>query len=183
MLRTPGISQFKQFRMVVGKNVGVGPESVGIVVCRFVGTVPDILGLVWPSFRPKSVLKSKSSGRILQSVRGPCSSAGSKEKAASKEEEEAPTEPSVQNEAAEPRRRHPRRRHLEGSSSKEGARRMTRLTVVEAPRNRSEIGRSRSVPVCGPAPGAFGWASSGLGPMWAPSRRFQAGFLKIFGAR
>ncbi len=28
------------------------PESIGIVMRRFVGTVPDMLGLVWPSFRP-----------------------------------------------------------------------------------------------------------------------------------
>ncbi len=33
---------------------------------RFVGTVPEILGLVWPSFRPNSGLKSKISGRILK---------------------------------------------------------------------------------------------------------------------
>ncbi len=44
----------------------MGPESFGIVVCRFVGTVPDILGLVWPSLRPKSGSKSKISGRILK---------------------------------------------------------------------------------------------------------------------
>ncbi len=31
----------------------------------FVGTVPDILGLVWPSFRPKAGPKSKMSSRIL----------------------------------------------------------------------------------------------------------------------
>ncbi len=38
-------------------------------MCRFVGSVPDILGLVRPSFRPKSGLRSKISGRILKSVR------------------------------------------------------------------------------------------------------------------
>ena len=48
------------------KHAEIGPESFGIVVCRFVGTVPDILGLVWPSFRPKSGSKSKISGRILK---------------------------------------------------------------------------------------------------------------------
>ncbi len=53
------------------------PESFGIVVCRFVGTGPDILGLVWPSFRPESGSKSKIPGRILQSSRGPLSSAES----------------------------------------------------------------------------------------------------------
>ena len=47
----------------------------GVVVRWFVGTVPDILGLVWPSFRPKSGPKSQISGRILKSVRGPFSSA------------------------------------------------------------------------------------------------------------
>ncbi len=30
----------------------MGPEPFGIVVCRFVGTVPDILRLVWLRFRP-----------------------------------------------------------------------------------------------------------------------------------
>ncbi len=44
-------------------------------MCRFVGTVPDIVGLVWPSFRPKSGSKSQISGRILKSFRGPFSSA------------------------------------------------------------------------------------------------------------
>ena len=29
------------------------------------GTVPDVLGLVWPSFRPKSGSKSKITGRIF----------------------------------------------------------------------------------------------------------------------
>ncbi len=55
------------------KHAEIGPESIGIVVCRFVGTVPDILGLVWPSFRHKSGSKSKIPGRILLkfSARGP----------------------------------------------------------------------------------------------------------------
>ncbi len=44
-------------------------------MCRFVGTVPDILGLVLPIFRPKSGSKSKISGRILKSFRGPVVSA------------------------------------------------------------------------------------------------------------
>jgi hypothetical protein len=44
-------------------------------VCRFVGTVPDIWDLVWLSFRPKSGSKSKISGQILQSFRGPFSRA------------------------------------------------------------------------------------------------------------
>ncbi len=42
-------------------------------MCRLVGTVPDIVGLVWPSFRPKSDSKSKISGRVLKSVRCPFS--------------------------------------------------------------------------------------------------------------
>ena len=46
-------------------------------LCRFVGTVPDILGLVWPSFRPKSGSKSKISGRIPKHFRGPFRSADS----------------------------------------------------------------------------------------------------------
>ncbi len=46
-----------------------------IVVCRSVGAVPDIMGLVWPSLRPKSSSKSKVSGRILKSYRGSFSSA------------------------------------------------------------------------------------------------------------
>ena len=41
-------------------------------LCRSAGTVPDILGLVWLSFRPKSDSKSKISGG---SFKGPCSSA------------------------------------------------------------------------------------------------------------
>ncbi len=77
-LRAPtlgrAISQFKSFGSS-SKHAEIGPESFGIVVCRFVGTVPDILGLVWPSFRPKSGSKSKISGRILKSFRGPFSSA------------------------------------------------------------------------------------------------------------
>jgi hypothetical protein len=40
-------------------------------------TVQDIWGLVKPSFRPKSGSKSKISGRILKSVRGPFGSAES----------------------------------------------------------------------------------------------------------
>ncbi len=44
-------------------------------MCRFVGTVPDILGLLWPSFRPDSGSKSNISGRILKSFQGPFGSA------------------------------------------------------------------------------------------------------------
>ncbi len=44
-------------------------------MCRFVGTVPDILGLVWPRFRLKSGSESKIPSRILQHFRGPLSSA------------------------------------------------------------------------------------------------------------
>ncbi len=65
-----GISQFK-FRIVVERR----RNRPRIVVCRVVGTVPGILGLVWPSFRPKSGSKSKISGRILKSFRGPFISA------------------------------------------------------------------------------------------------------------
>ncbi len=57
------------------KHAEIWPESLGIVMCRLVGTVPDILGLAWPSFRPKSGSKSKIAGRILTSFRGPFSSA------------------------------------------------------------------------------------------------------------
>ncbi len=35
--------------------------------------MPDILGLVWPSFRPTSGSKSKIPGRILKSFPGPFS--------------------------------------------------------------------------------------------------------------
>ncbi len=55
----------------------MGPEVFGIVVCRSVGAVPDILGLVWRSFRPKSGSESKISGRILKISRGLFSSAES----------------------------------------------------------------------------------------------------------
>jgi hypothetical protein len=44
-------------------------------VCRFVGIVPGILGLVWPSFKPKSGSKSKIPGRILKQILGSFSSA------------------------------------------------------------------------------------------------------------
>jgi hypothetical protein len=53
------------------KHAEIGSESFGIFVCRFVGTVPDILALVWPSFRPKAGSKWKISGRILKNSRGP----------------------------------------------------------------------------------------------------------------
>ena len=46
-------------------------------MCRSVGTVPCILGLVWRRFRPKSGSKSQISGRILTSFPGPSSSAES----------------------------------------------------------------------------------------------------------
>ncbi len=39
------------------------------------GLLPDMLGLVWPSLRPKSGSKSKIAGRILKRCRGPFSSA------------------------------------------------------------------------------------------------------------
>ena len=47
-----------KFRVVVEtrrNRARIGPESFGIVVCRFVATVPDIVGLVWPSFGPNPV--------------------------------------------------------------------------------------------------------------------------------
>jgi hypothetical protein len=53
------------------KHAEIEADSFGIVVCRFVGTVPDILGLLWPKFRPKSGSNSKISGRILKTCRGP----------------------------------------------------------------------------------------------------------------
>ncbi len=61
-----GISHFKSFE-ASSKHAEIEPESFGIVVCQFAGTVPGIVGLVWPSFRPKSLSKSKISGRILKS--------------------------------------------------------------------------------------------------------------------
>ncbi len=53
------------------EHAEIGPGSFELVVCRFVGTVPDIVGLVWPSFRRKSGSKSKIVGRILQTCQGP----------------------------------------------------------------------------------------------------------------
>ncbi len=44
------------------KRAEIGPETFGIVVCLFVGTVPGILGLVWRCFEPDS----GSTGRILK---------------------------------------------------------------------------------------------------------------------
>jgi hypothetical protein len=58
------ISQFRSFGSS-SKHAEIGTESLGIVVGRFVGIVPDILGLVWPSFRPNYGSKSKIAGRIL----------------------------------------------------------------------------------------------------------------------
>ncbi len=55
------------------EDAEIGPESFGSLVFRSVGTVPDILGLAWPSFRPKSGSKSKIPGGILKSFRGPFS--------------------------------------------------------------------------------------------------------------
>ncbi len=55
---------FKSFGSV-SKHAEMGPESFGIAVCRFVGTVPDILGLVRPSSWPNADSKSKISVRIL----------------------------------------------------------------------------------------------------------------------
>ncbi len=51
------------------ERAAIGAESFGIVVCRVVGTVSDILGLVWHSFRPTSGLKSQTSGRISGGIR------------------------------------------------------------------------------------------------------------------
>ncbi len=42
---------------------------------RFVGTVPNVVGLVWPSLRPKSRSKLEISGRILTRFQGPLRSA------------------------------------------------------------------------------------------------------------
>ncbi len=50
-----------------------GGQCAGLL--GFVGAVPYMLGLLWPSFRPKSGSKSKISSRILLSFRGPFSSA------------------------------------------------------------------------------------------------------------
>ncbi len=52
------------------QHAEIGPESFGIVVCQFVGTMPDILGWVWPSFGHHSVLKTKIAGWILESCCG-----------------------------------------------------------------------------------------------------------------
>ncbi len=59
------------------KHAEIGSESFGVVVGMFVGTVPDILGLVWPIFRPNSDPKSKISIRIFKSFWGHFSSAES----------------------------------------------------------------------------------------------------------
>jgi hypothetical protein len=66
--------QFKSFGSL-WKHAQFGPESSGIVVCLTVGTVPDILAMVWPSFRNNFGSKSKIFGRILKSFRGSFSSA------------------------------------------------------------------------------------------------------------
>ncbi len=61
------ISQIQGFGSS-SKHAEVGPQSFGIVVCWFGGTVPDILGMVWPSFRTESGSKSEIPGRILNWV-------------------------------------------------------------------------------------------------------------------
>jgi hypothetical protein len=57
------------------KRAETGPKAFGIIVRRFVRTVPSTLGLVWPHVRPRSGSKSNIPGRILKSVRGPFISA------------------------------------------------------------------------------------------------------------
>ncbi len=57
------------------RHAEIEPESLEIVVCRSVGIVPSILGLVWLRVRPKSGSKSKMSGGIFKDFRGPSSSA------------------------------------------------------------------------------------------------------------
>ncbi len=56
------------------RNTPKSAQNRSESLCRFVGTVPDILRLVWPSFRPKPGSRSKIPGRILKSCRGPLSS-------------------------------------------------------------------------------------------------------------
>jgi hypothetical protein len=51
---------------------GIGPR---FVVCQSVGTVPDVVGVLWPSFNPKSGSKSQISCRTLKSCWGLFSSA------------------------------------------------------------------------------------------------------------
>jgi hypothetical protein len=67
-----GISQFESFGSS-SKHAEIGPESFGIFVRRFVGTVPDLLGLAWPALGPHPV--SKISGRILKKFGDPFSPA------------------------------------------------------------------------------------------------------------
>ncbi len=57
------------------KHAEIGSESFGIVVCRFLCPVPDVLRLVWASFRLNSGSKSKIPGRIPKRVRGAFDSA------------------------------------------------------------------------------------------------------------
>ena len=66
-----GSRQYKSFGSSL-KHAEIGPESFGIVVCRLVGIVQDILGWVWPSFRSKSGSKSLISGRICVFVGVSC---------------------------------------------------------------------------------------------------------------
>ncbi len=52
------------------KLADIGPDSFGLVVCRFVGTVLGLMGLALLSFRPKYSPNSKIPCRILASFRG-----------------------------------------------------------------------------------------------------------------
>jgi hypothetical protein len=56
-----------KFRIVV-EHPEIGQESFGIFVCRFVGTAPDILGLVGPALGSTPVRNRRFSGGSLVQV-------------------------------------------------------------------------------------------------------------------
>ena len=115
--------------------------------------------MVWPSFRPNSGSKSKVSGRILKSFRGPFSSAEVSAAAL---------------EALEPMLHVVVLLHDELLGSE----------VSDRRRNTPKSGQNRSESLCARTPCRVFWAWFGiaLGPIPARNRRFPAGSLKVFGA-
>ncbi len=53
------------------KQAEIGPASFGIVVCRFVGTVPDIWGLLCPKKHVGIPLRNGSKGTVWASIQVP----------------------------------------------------------------------------------------------------------------
>ncbi len=70
VLEQPRLSYLTVHKFRTGVDTRRGTGSFGIVVCRSVGTLPAIVGLLRPNFKPNSGSKSKISGRILKKMVG-----------------------------------------------------------------------------------------------------------------